>query len=338
MGFLADILQNSTLSPAAIEREREVILREMEEVDLQHSELVFDKLHQMAFRGSSLGRSILGPVENIKSLSRDDLAEFVRTHYTGDRLVVVGAGGVDHHELCKWTSEAFAGLPATTPAGHVVSNGGRPVFVGSDVRMREDDMEKAYFAFAFEGLPWAHKDSMTLSVMLLLLGMHDKAGVNAVKSAGKIASVIAKEGLADTVMPFNTPYVDTGLFGVYCVTDAEKLPELSWQVQEEITRLCYEVDEEDVRRAVNQVKLNIVQSLDGSQSVFEDIGRQVLTLGRRLGLKEIFARLDAVTAADIKRVANAQFYDKEIALAAIGPITKLPDYFKFRRRTYWLRY
>jgi len=338
-GFIADLLQNSVISPDAIERERDVILREMEEVDLQHSELVFDKLHQMAFRGTSLGRTIIGPQNNVVSLNRDHLSNFVKTHYTADRMVIVGSGAVDHGKLCEWASEAYSGLPSTTPENLKIVNGGKPFFIGSDVRMREDEMEQTHMALAFEGLPWVHPDALVLPVMVALLGVYDKAETaGARESAGKLSRIIAAEGLADTVMPFNTPYADTGLFGVYCIAGPEKLSELCWQVQEEITRLCYEVDEDDVRRSINQVKANIVHNLDGSQAVFEDIGRQLLTLGRRLSLNEIFQRLDAISAKDITRVANALFYDRDLAMSAIGPTVGIPDYLKLRRRTYWLRY
>jgi len=90
--ILGDILQNSELSPAAIEEERGVILREMEEVNKVQEEVIFDRLHETAFQGTGLGRTILGPEENIRSISRDDLRGYIETHYTGPRMCLVGAG------------------------------------------------------------------------------------------------------------------------------------------------------------------------------------------------------------------------------------------------------
>lgn len=335
--ILSDILLNSKYDEAAIERERDVILRESEEVDLQYNEIVFDKLHQMAFRGSSLGRAIIGTEHNVKTLGRDDLVNFVKTHYTADRIVVSAAGAVDHEALCKIVAEKFAACPTSGPSP--VSNGGKPYFIGSDVRMREDEMDEVHFGFAFESLPWSHPDSLTLSVMVALLGVFDKnvATVSA-DTAGKLARGIAEEDLASVAMPFNTPYADTGLFGVYCVGNPEKLPELTWQAQEEVTRMCYEVDEDDVRRAVNQTKANIAAQLDGSMLTAEDMGRQMLTLGRVMSLKETFDRLDRINASEIKRLANNILNDRDLVVASIGPVKMLPDYNRFRRRTFWLRY
>jgi processing peptidase subunit beta len=81
VNILSDILLNSKLEEKAIERERDVILREMEEVNKQTSELVFDHLHATAFQYSPLGRTILGPEQNIRTISRQDLVDYMATHY-----------------------------------------------------------------------------------------------------------------------------------------------------------------------------------------------------------------------------------------------------------------
>src|SRR5437667_4164666 len=89
--ILADILQNSKLEEAAIERERDVILRESEEVEKQMEEVVFDHLHATAYQQQPLGFTILGPRENIKDITRTELEKYIKSNYTADRMVLVGA-------------------------------------------------------------------------------------------------------------------------------------------------------------------------------------------------------------------------------------------------------
>merc|ERR1712014_33153 len=96
--ILSDIIQNSTLGEQEIERERGVILREMQEVETNLQEVVFDYLHATAYQGTPLGRTILGPTGNIKSISRDDIVHYIKTHYKGPRMVLAGAGGVNHED------------------------------------------------------------------------------------------------------------------------------------------------------------------------------------------------------------------------------------------------
>jgi len=120
--IISDILQNSKLESQAIERERDVILREQEEVDKQLEEVVFDHLHATAFQGQALGRTILGPKQNILSIQRNDLQSYISNNYTADRMVLVGAGGVDHQELVDLAQKHFGSLPTSSnpiPLGKV---------------------------------------------------------------------------------------------------------------------------------------------------------------------------------------------------------------------------
>ena len=133
--ILADILQNSLLDEGAITRERDVILRESVEVNKQYEEVILDELHSTAFMGTGLGRTILGPDENIKNLTKGDLQDYIKTHYTSDRFVIAAAGAVDHTQLVDLTQQHFGGLPA---GGAVKFE--PAVFTGSDKRIRYDSM------------------------------------------------------------------------------------------------------------------------------------------------------------------------------------------------------
>ena len=133
LDILSDILLNSKLDEAAIERERDVILREMSEVNKQQEELVLDHLHATAFQGTGLGRTILGPEENIRSLTRSDLSDYINTHYTAPRMVIAGAGAINHEEFCGLAATSFGNLP-TTPKGSIEVAMDPAVFTGSDIR------------------------------------------------------------------------------------------------------------------------------------------------------------------------------------------------------------
>merc|ERR1719474_952403 len=108
--ILADITQNSLLGDQEIERERGVILREMQEVETNLQEVIFDHLHATAYQGTALGRTILGPTENIKSINRNDLVEYISSHYKGPRIVLAAAGGVNHGELVGLAEKHFGNL------------------------------------------------------------------------------------------------------------------------------------------------------------------------------------------------------------------------------------
>ncbi len=212
--ILSDILQNSKLEPQAIERERDVILREQEEVDKQLEEVVFDHLHATAFQNQPLGRTILGPKENIQSITRDDLVDYIKTNYTAGRMVLVGAGGIPHQQLVDLAEKHFSNLPTEppTPQSSAIATAAKakPDFVGSEVRIRDDTMPTANIAIAVEGVSWNDDDYFTALVTQAIVGNWDRTMGNSPHLGSKLSTFVHNHKLANSFMSFSTSYSDTG--------------------------------------------------------------------------------------------------------------------------------
>ncbi|XAR65262.1 Ubiquinol--cytochrome-c reductase [Bertholletia excelsa] len=338
LDILADILQNSVLEQDRINRERDVILREMQEVERHAEEVIFDHLHATAFQYSPLGRTILGPAENLRKITKKDIEDYVSKHYAAHRMVISAAGAVKHEEIVEQVKKLFTKLSANPITTSQLIANEPAIFTGSEVRMIDDDMPLAQFAVAFNGASWTDPDSIALMVMQSMLGSWNKSAGGGKHMGSALVQRVAINEIAENMMAFNTNYKDTGLFGVHAVAKPDCLDDLAYSIMYEMTKLCYRVSEADVTRARNQLKSSLLLHIDGTSSAAEDIGRQLITYGRRIPLAELFARIDAVDASTVKRVANRFIFDKDIAIAAMGPIQGLPDYNRFRRWTYWLRY
>ncbi|KAK1306484.1 hypothetical protein QJS10_CPA10g01955 [Acorus calamus] len=336
--ILADILQNSRFDERRIEHERDVILREMKEIEDVPEEVIFDHLHATAFQYTPLGRTILGLEKNVKTITKAHLENYISTHYTTPRMVISAAGAVKHEDVVEQVKKLFTKLSSEpTTATQLVAK--EPaVFTGSEVRIIDDDIPIAKFAVAFNGASWTDPDSIALMVMQTMLGSWDKSHGGGMHVGSELVQKIAINEVAESIMAFNTNYKDTGLFGVYVTAKPDHLGDLSFAIMQAISKLSYRVSEDDVTRACTQLKSNLMLSMDGPGAVAEDIGRQLLTYGRRMPLPELFARIDAVDASTVKRVANRFICDRDLAIVAMGPIQDLPDYNWFRRRTYLLRY
>jgi len=121
------------------------------------------------------------------------------------------------------------------------------------------------------------------------------------------------------------------LWGIYLVTDTiERIDDLVHFTLREWTRLCYNVTEAEVERAKAQLKASILLSLDGTTAVAEDIGRQIITTGRRLAPEEVERVVGAVSSADVMDFAKRKIWDKDPAISAVGRIEGLLDYQRIR--------
>lgn len=335
--ILSDILLNSKLGEEEIERERGVILREMQEVEQNLQEVVFDHLHSCAFQGTPLGMTILGPTKNIKSISRQDLLEYINTHYKAPRMVLAGAGGVNHKQLVALGEKYFSKVPKEYEGVEIPDLHQPCRFTGSEIRVRDDAMPLAHVAIAVEGPGWKDPDNIPLMVANIIVGSWDRSHGGGVNSGNPLAATCSQKEGIHSYSSFNTCYNDTGLWGCYFIADKYHLDDFTFYLQQTWMRLCNSITKTDVERAKNELKTNMFLQLDGSTPICEDIGRQMLTYGRRVPLSELEARIDATDVETVKNVCNRYIYNRCPAVAAVGPVEALPDYSRIRSSMYWLR-
>ncbi|KAK9753194.1 Peptidase M16 inactive domain [Popillia japonica] len=333
--ILADIIQNAKLGEQEIERERGVILREMQEVESNLQEVVFDHLHSIAYQGTPLANTILGPTANIRSITSTDLRAYLDNHYKASRIVIAGAGGVNHKELVDLVQQNLGRIDNSYP-GEVPSLS--PCrFTGSEVRVRDDSLPLAHVALAVEGAGWTDPDTLSLMVASTLLGAWDRSQASGKQNATVLARQSAEGDLCHSFQSFNTCYKDTGLWGIYFVSDPLKLEDMVFHIQEELMRLCTSLTEGEVERAKALLTANTLLQLDTTTAVCEDIGRQLLCYGRRVPPHELTHRIECISAKNVKDVCYKYIYDRCPAVAGVGPIEQLPDYNRIRSGMYWLR-
>merc|ERR1712099_75970 len=244
----------------------------------------------------------------------DDLVHYIQTHYKGPRMVLAGAGGVDHGKLCELAEKNFGKIGVDVP--HEVPIDMHCRYTGSDVRVRDD---------------------IPLMVANPLIGNWDRSMGGGANNSSPLAQYCAELGIAHSFQSFNTCYKDTGLWGIYFVTDKLNQENMVYNIQNEWMRICTTITDFEVSRAKNLLKTNMLLQLDGTTPICEDIGRQMLCYGRRIPQHELEARIDAVDAQLVKDTCYKYIYDRCPVIAAVGPTENLPDYNRIRSNMYWLR-
>jgi processing peptidase subunit beta len=325
--IIADILQNSVLDRNAIERERDVILRESEEVAKINEEVVFDNLHLAAFPDHGLGYTILGSDSNILKINRSQLQDYIATHYIGPRLVVVAAGAVTHSEAVAMANELFSRVPAV---GKVPVTRTPPKFVPREARqLVEDDprVDSANFAVAFEAPSWQDPDAVPFMVLQSLMGSWDGSSAAGTDSHSAVVREISSSLLARSFSTFHSAYADAGLFGCYASCEPSKAGAVLKLIGQELGNLGTDgyITEDALELAKTQIKINLMAALDTTSMVAEEIGRQVLVYGRRLHPMEMAHRVEAVDAAAVVNCVRKYVRHRPHALSAYGCIREFPD-------------
>lgn len=316
--ILADILQHSTFAEEELAREREVVIQEIAQAHDTPDDVVFDQFQEIMYPDQPLGRTILGPAAQVETYSRDVLANYMDRHYNAQRMVVVGAGRLEHDVLVELAENAFIDLPAAQSTDGLMAK-----YEGGDKRTTRE-LEQAHIVLGFNGIAYGDADYYTAQLLSTLLG----GGM----SSRLFQEIRERRGLAYSVFSFASSYTDGGVFGVYCGTGPDKLAELTPVIADELHKICETVTSEEVDRARTQLKSGLLMSLESSSSRCERLGRQMLIFNRSIPIEEMVTEIDAITAKDVVRVAGRLIRGSRPSLAALGPVSGLETYDRFAER------
>jgi len=311
MDILADILQRSTLEEAELSRERTVVLQEIGQAEDTPDDIVFDYFQETAYPSQALGRPVLGTADTVSNMQREEIRGYLRRHYTGERMILAAAGKVDHAALVAAAERLFAGLPNSNAEPAEAAR-----YVGGD-RRESRDLEQVHLVMGFDGIGYRDDDFYAATVYSTLLG----GGM----SSRLFQEVREKRGLVYSIYTFAAPYSDGGLFGIYAGTGPDQLKELIPVVCEEIRKTPATLDKAEIDRARAQLKAGILMARESSSSRCEQLAQHFLVYGRPLPMEEIMAKVDAVDAAAIARVAR-RIAATPLTMTMLGPVDGLEPY------------
>ncbi|HZD25522.1 MAG TPA: pitrilysin family protein, partial [Alphaproteobacteria bacterium] len=310
--LLADIVQHSTFAEEELARERTVVIQEIGQAEDTPDDIVFDHLQDRAFPDQPLGRSILGTVEKVAGMGRQQLHDFMHRHYAGGRLILCAAGAVEHDRLVALAETHFAGLPGGSGADYEAARyGGGPRYTGRE-------LEQLHFTIGFPSLPYADDDFYAAQVAATALG----GGM----SSRLFQEIRERRGLCYSVFAFNSAYTDGGLFGVYAGTGEEAVEEMVPVICDELLRAADDLAEDELARARAQMKAGTLMALESSTARAEQLARQLMIYGRPVPLAEIVERIDAVDVAAVHRALHRILDGGRPAVAALGPLGRLASY------------
>ena len=309
--IISDILQYSTLDPEELERERAVIIQEINQAYDTPDDIVFDYFQQAAYPNQAIGRPVLGSVALVKEIPRDTIKSYMTEQYACDRIVLSAAGNVNHDEFVALAQDTFTTLPFKSPRATETLD-----YVNGDYR-ESRDLEQLHLVMGFNGLSYLDIEYYPMAVLSTLLG----GGM----SSRLFQEARERRGLVYSIYSFASNYQDGGLLGIYAGTGGDNIGELVPVICGEITSVCGKVTENELARAKAQLKSAILMALESSSSRCEQAARQLQIFGHTITIPEVIEKINAVNADAVETVARRIFCSRP-TIAAIGPTKKLDDY------------
>jgi predicted Zn-dependent peptidase len=311
LDLFGDVILNSTFDEESLERERGVVLQEMEASQDAPGQLAHDLLKATVWPHHPLGRLIAGQPKVVEQVTREDMIYFVHEHYLPDRLTIAAAGNLEHEDFVAQVRDAFwRMLGQSKPTAST-----RPEYQAG-VTIEHKPVSQAYFSLGMRAYPYAHPDRYGLHFLNNVLG----GGV----SSRLFRRIREERGLVYDINSEYHAYRDDGLLVVEGSTAPEYLISVLALTLVELWKLISTdepVDDEELWKAKMHIR---GQHLVGSESTHTRTSRlatQELYFGRHIPSDEILAQIEAVDGQLLQRLAHEALIDalRRVTIAVVGP-------------------
>jgi predicted Zn-dependent peptidase len=309
LDVLLDMLRHSKFEPEEIEREKGVILEEMnmyQDTPRDHISTVYETL---MFGENPLGWETLGTKETVKAADRDTFTSYVDEWYTPERMVV-GVAGMVGDGLTPMLEELLGDMTPDGAREPAPAELDRPA--GPRVAVHHKDAEQAHLILGVPSYPLDHPDRYALQMLSGVLG----SGM----SSRLFLEVRERRGLAYYVHGMNHSYTDAGSLLAQAGVDIKRIDEAIKVIVEQFARMADEtVPADELEKTRSMIKGRFVLRTEGPQGlIMYGLNREVLE-GETLEPEELLKKIDAVTAEDVQRVANDLIAEDKLHLAVTGP-------------------
>lgn len=308
LDLLSDMVTNSVFDPVELEKEKSVVLEEIKSFEDSPDEIIHDLLAGSVLKGHPLGWTILGNPETVGAINQQRVLNYLEQHYTPDNIVFAVAGNIHFDQILPEIEERFGRLRGSFEQKLPPLPSMEPSCV-----VRNKDTEQVHLCIGTRGFSRKNNDKYSVFVMDSILG-------------GSVSSRLFQQlreerGLVYAAGSSHASFRDTGIFSIYAGTSPGHLKTVAGLINKELVKLQQEpVSPEELKRAKEQLKGNLLLSLENTCNRMSRIAKLELFRDPLQTPKQSVAKIDAVTCDDVQRVARQMFGRKELVFAAVGPI------------------
>ncbi len=309
---LSDLVLNPVFASDEINRERGVILEEIKMDEDNPDYLVHEIFTQNFWKDHPLGKPILGTKETVRKFERETLFDFYGSRFLGGNIVFSAAGNIEHDDFVAQVTRRFESLPAGQS-----EYPDAPPKTAARINLRnKKSLEQVQLCLGVPSPPVADESRYITLVLNTVLG----GGM----SSRLFQTVREERGLAYAIYSDLNPYRDTGSLCVYAGTSSDKAVQVIDLVMKEFSKLKNEpLQPDELRRAKDQLKGNLLLSLESSMSRMSNLARQQMYFNYFFGLQEILDKVEKVTDEQVMDMAKELFQPERVAVTLLGRLDGL---------------
>jgi len=312
MDLLADILLHSKFEIEDMEKERQVIIEEINISYDSPSQRVSQLIDDLLWPGHPLGRDIAGNKQSVANITRNNLIDYMKLCYLPNNTVISVAGDIVHKEVVDAANQCLGDWLSENNPADFMAYQQQP---NPRLHVEKRDIEQVHMCLALPGLSIFHPKRFTLDLLNVVLG----EGM----SSRLFCEVRDRLGLAYSINSFVEHLSDTGAVVIYAGVEPKNLRLAARVILEQLYLLKEEmVSEQELVKAREMAKGRLLLRLEDSRSVAGWFGGQEVLTNRIMDVDQVVPIIDAITADEIKKLAQELFTDGQLRLAVIGPVTE----------------
>ena len=310
--LFTDLLSNSLFADNEIERERQVILQEINMVEDVPDDHIHDLFAALLWGKHPLGKTILGVQEIVAAMDSKKLKDYVGKYYTADKIVISAAGNVNHDEFVSLWQNSFAALSQTSG---LLQKRKKPADHSPQRQFFSKPLEQVHMLIGTYGLSMVDEARFTYLLMNVLLGGN--------MSSRLFQEIREKRGLAYSIYSYVAPYSDCGYLAIYLGVDRDSVNESLALIEHQISILQDKlIPDSELKNAKDFVKSGLFLSMDNMESLMTRIARNELYFGKYIPLQEVVDSIDRVGSREIKELALQVLGSHSMTVTGLGPMEK----------------
>ncbi len=305
---IADLIQNSIFDESEIEKEKDVILNEINHYKDTPDDIIFDYFYENVFQNHPLGFQIYGTKKNVKNFSRDITLDFFNNEYGANRIIISASGNLKHDQFLDLINDHFSNLKSSNK--RIVKN------ISSEITSKKEQIlnkcSQAHICLGAQAFPYYDEHRFPFLILQTILG-------------GGMSSLLFQKireeyGLVYAIYTFHDFFIDCGIWGIYFATDEKNISQTIDLINIEVDNLKNGYITEDIlAQTKEQLKGWLTLGLESTIVRMSRIAKNEIYLNKYYSINDIIDKVNKVSVQDVLEITHKIFNKDDYFLSILKP-------------------